>query len=273
MRSCIYCGRELEKGEKCTCPRSTAGKQQEKTQYNSEYNNPGRTQYQTGYTHKENPFKKAFERARRRRKIRRNNGNEAFLRFKEALADPVSTVQNPSAMSMGAMLLLWAALGAVVWLCIYFIVTNIPRGIFSMIANVMSFNGVQGHKIILQILLTLASGAVSGIILFLIYTAIFYAINRFVFRDAQTSYTAMCQRLALTGVPFTALCVLGALISGFSSVTLMILIMCGAMSFIILTYEALKAQWSYIKPGKIVYAMTLGMFVLFTLISYIAVLN
>lgn len=274
MRSCIYCGKELEKGEKCTCAKSTANRKTntDNTQY--KYNDPERTQYQTGYTKKESRFKKAFEKARAKRTIKRNKIDKSFWqtqleRFKEALLDPVSSVQNPKDMGMGAMLLLWALLGAVMWLCLYFIVTNVPRGPFSMLANVMSFNGIAGYKIIGYMLMTLASGAVSGIILFLAYTGVFFAINRFVFRDRITAYKAICQRLALTAVPFTAVCVIGALISSFSSTTLMILLLCGAMSFTVLTYEALKAQWAYIKPGKVVYGMTLGMFILFTLICYI----
>ena len=82
MRSCIYCGRELEKGEVCDCPQSVAhraGKQQssaerknetktedkksdkkqEKTQAN--YSNPYKTEtsYKTGYAGTESKFERA----------------------------------------------------------------------------------------------------------------------------------------------------------------------------------------------------------------------
>ena len=82
MRSCIYCGRELEKGEVCDCPQSVAhrvGKQQssverknetktedkksdkkqEKTQSN--YSNPYKTEtsYKTGYAGTESKFERA----------------------------------------------------------------------------------------------------------------------------------------------------------------------------------------------------------------------
>lgn len=289
MRSCIYCGRELEKGEKCTCARSTANRQgqreasdtgkntQSDSTYNGEYryNDPERTQYRTGYTKKDNRFKKAFEKARVKRAARARSGmNRGFWktqlqRIAESLRDPVAAVQNPKDMSMGAMFGLWALLGAVMWLCIYFIVTNVPRGAFSMLANIMSFNGITGYKIIGYMLMTMLSGAASGIIMFLAYTGVFYAINRFVFRDRQTSYRAMSQRLALTSVPFTAVAVVGALISAFSSTTLMILLLIGAVSFVVLTYEALKAQWIYAAQGKVVYGMMLGMFILLTLMCYI----
>ena len=72
MRSCMYCGRELEKGEMCTCSQSVAHRKQKEQasantneknkekhkkneQKNESYTNPYRTEtyYKTGYVGKE----------------------------------------------------------------------------------------------------------------------------------------------------------------------------------------------------------------------------
>lgn len=288
MRSCIYCGKELEKGEKCTCAKSRANasqntKNSEKTEDKNtytQYNNSNRTEYRTGYTQKDGFFKRAYEKAKIKRRIKKNhkpNGRNFFKSqldtFLTALRDPVAAVQNPKDLTMGAMLVLWAIFGAVLWLCAYFMLSNVPRGPISMLANIMSFNGLAGYKIIGYMLMMLLSGAVSGIILFFLYTGVFYAINRFIFRDRTTSYQAFCQRLAVTAVPFCAVCVLGALISSFSSTTLLILLICGAFASVILTYEALRTQWSYLNQGKVVYALMLGLFILSTIICCIVRLS
>lgn len=290
MRSCIYCGKELAKGEKCTCSQSRAKSNASQNTKNSEntqdkntytkYNDPNRTQYQTGYTQKDGFFKRAFEKAKTKRIIRKSRKKKTGNLFKSlldtfltAMRDPVAAVQNPKYLSMGTMLVLWAIFGAVLWLCAYFMITNVPRGPILMLANIMSFNGLTGYKIIGYMLMMLISGAVSGIILFFFYTGVFYAINRFVFRDRETAYQSFCQRLALTAVPFCAVCILGALISSFSSTTLLILLICGAFASVILTYEALRTQWSYVNQGKVVYGLMLGLFILSAIICYIVRLS
>ena len=50
MRSCIYCGRELEKGEVCDCPQSVAhraGKQQSSAERKNETKSNKNVKYQS----------------------------------------------------------------------------------------------------------------------------------------------------------------------------------------------------------------------------------
>ncbi len=66
MRSCIYCGKTLEKTEKCTCPQSIMAREsKKKVNFNSEKNeNPWHGSdnvYTTGYTKKEQKRRKIFD--------------------------------------------------------------------------------------------------------------------------------------------------------------------------------------------------------------------
>ena len=308
MRSCIYCGKELAKGEKCTCRQSSAHRQtsdntsdssaekaekhsthssdtasqsnqksNQSTGY-SAYNDPDRTQYRTGYTHKDSRFKRAREKARAKRSAKQNSTNHRawksnsrgfFSDILSSLRSPVSAVQNPKPLSLIQMLLLWAIQGALIWLCMFFILTQTARGPFALLGNLLAFNGLNGYKIILYMLMSVVSGAVGGIIGFFLYSGVFYAINRFIFRDRMTSYTSFCQRLALTALPFSLIALLGTLMSIISVTTLIVLLVCGAAVFVILTYEALKTQWSSLSPDKVIYGVMLGFFVMTIAAGYV----
>lgn len=296
MRSCAYCGKELAPGEKCNCAESCARRKAaegakvskenttEHTTRNStykkekhktySYNDPNRTQYQTGYMHKDSKFKKAFAKAKVKRQSRRSYAKKNifktfYLDFIEVLRSPVEAVQNPHERSMGKMISIWAVQGAALWLCMYFIMTNVPHGPFALLGNLLAFRGIDGYKAIAYMLMAVASGAVGGIVMFFLYTGVFFAINRFIFRDRMTPYKNICERLAITAVPMALISIIGALFSMFSSTTLIILLICGAISFVIMTYEALKVQWVQYPNGKSVYGMMIGFFILLTVICYI----
>mgnify|MGYP000500209081 FL=1 len=114
----------------------------------------------------------------------------------------------------------------------------------------------------------MVSGAISGVILFFLYSGIFWLINRFVMR-LKTAYWEFSIRLASTWIPFTVICAIGVILSMLSPVTLMILILCGAVSVAVLTYEALHTEWISKSPSQVLYAMMLGYFVFFTVVCYL----
>jgi hypothetical protein len=304
MRSCIYCGKELAPGEKCSCAASEARRRasenasngaaenneaqtndQAKTEHTEDYkyNDPNRTTYRTGYTHTDGKFKRAREKARARKSAHReyraySGGSKAFWReqwnnFLSALRSPVEAVQNPKRMGMGLMVGLWALQGALMWLCVYFIMTNVPRGPFAMLGNLLALRGAAGYRTLGYMLMYVLSGAVGGVMMFFLYTGVFYGVNRLIFRDRSTSYTSLCERLAVTAVPLAAAAIIGTALSFISSTTLLILLLCGITACIVLTYEALKTQWSYIPSGRVVYGMLLGFFIIFTIICYIVRLS
>ena len=186
--------------------------------------------------------------------------------LKQFFKSPVETVINPPYMSKLLIIVLTALQGALVWLSMYFILTNVRRGPFAMLAACLSFNG-HGNQNILEMLFTVLSGAISGVMLYFIYSGVFYGINRLVFRF-DTRFWDFSQRFALTGIPLAVVGVAGALFSTFSSTTLMILMLCGAASWVVLTYEGLKTEWITKTSGKTAYAMMLGFFIIFSVICY-----
>ena len=101
MRSCIYCGRELEKDEVCNCPQSVARRaaknnesaksdandkntQKENTHHyqkkdnTNNYKNPYRTEtsYKTGYAGKESKFERARTKFHTKRAARKSNAKQ-----------------------------------------------------------------------------------------------------------------------------------------------------------------------------------------------------
>lgn len=313
MRSCIYCGKELAQGEKCTCRQSTerrkssdpksgytetTSENSKKNTYNgsdnraestkqntaenranyshSAYNDPTRTQYRTGYTKQDNPFRRAHEKAKARRhakrtsSIPRNQFGKGFWRdLMTAFKSPVQTVMNPKSMSLWQMVVLWAIQGALAWLCIFFITTHSARGPFAILGNLLAFNGINGYKTIMYMLMTILSGAIGGILMFFLYTGIFYAMGKFIFRDKSTRYESFCERLALTALPFSVIALIGTALSLISITSLIILLVCGAAVFAILTYEALRTQWSWLTADKVLYGVLLGFFIMTTAAGYL----
>ena len=74
--------------------------------------------------------------------------------------------------------------------------------------------------------------------------------------------------LALTTIPFALTAGIGTALSMISSTTLLILLLTGAVSWVILTYEALKTEWISFTRGRVLYGIMIGFFALFTFICY-----
>lgn len=287
MRSCIYCGRELEKGEVCNCPQGAAYRasknggvktesKAEKKNYNS---NPYRTEnsYRTGYSGKESKFERAktrynTKRAAKKSAKRVNVNPKGFIKgFMRYIADfiksPVDKITNPGHIGKGTILTIAALQGAVLWLCVFFVMRGGAVSPFKLLSSAMGFSG-SGYELVGMILLIILSGALSGIVLFFLYSGIFYFINRFLMR-LRTPYWQFCVRLACTWIPFTVICTVGAVLSMLSPVTLAVLMLCGAVSVAVLSYEALKTEWISQPAGKVLYAMILGYFVFFAVVCHL----
>lgn len=293
MRSCIYCGRELEKDEVCNCPQSAAYRAKrneaasdktaaDKSNQKTKYQNPYRTEtsYKTGYAGKENKFERAkskFKTKRAAKKSAAKNINpkgffRGLLRYiADFIKSPVDKISNPGHLKKSAILTIAALQGAVLWLCMFFILRGGAVGPFKFLASLMSFNGEAGYRLVAMILLAIVSGAVGGIVMFFLYSAIFYLINRFIMR-LGTGYWEFSIRLVSAWIPFTVICAIGALLSILSPITLMILVLCGAATVVVLTYEALRTEWISQSPGKVMYAMLLGYFVFFAIVCHLILL-
>ncbi|MCC8169267.1 MAG: hypothetical protein LIO59_02675 [Oscillospiraceae bacterium] len=285
MRSCIYCGRELEKGEVCMCPQSVARRakrtntESEKTTENSKSKNTvntdeqNRTTYKTGYTKKQSKAARAWNRYKARRESRRTINTDgmfkSFVSFvRSFIKSPVDKIINPPNIGKGMMLTIAALQGAVTWLCLYFVYTGASRSAFSVLGSVLGFGGIAGYSSLARMLLCILFGAVSGIVMFFVYTGIFYFINKVIFKS-KTQYWDFSTRLSLTGIPLTVLGIAGVLLSFFSLTTLVILLLCGLISLIVLTYEALCTEWITKSPGSVMYAMMAGFFVFLSIVCYL----
>lgn len=287
MRSCIYCGRELEKGEVCNCPQSVARRNaknsaEENTQTNEKYTNPYKTEtsYKTGYAGKESRFERAKTRYKTKKAAKKTAAKKAsninpkgFIRnlfsyIVTFLKSPTDKISNPGTLGKGTILMIAAIQGIVLWLCMFFILRGGSVGPFKLIASLMSFNGIEGYKLVSTILLIIISGAVSGIILFILYAGIFYLINRFIMRNSA-AFWDFSIRLISAWIPFTVICAIGAILSMLSPIMLLVFILCGAASVCVLTYEALKIEWISQSPGKVIYTMMLGYFIFFNIVCHL----
>ena len=281
LRTCMYCGRELEKGEKCDCAQSKARrgeyeepkkeepKQNTNTEQKANYSDPYRTKtsYKTGYAGGDNRFDGARERYKAKRAAKGSGGlGNVWQYIKKSLKSPVEAVTNPTHLGKVSMLAIAAAMGALLWLCVFFILRGGAVGPFRLIASAMGFGG--GYKLILSILAALVSGAVGGVVMFFLYTGIFYLINKFIMR-LKTPYWQFCERLVSAWVPFTVICLIGTVLSLLSPFTLIALVLCGAAVTAVLTYEALKTEWYAFPPSKVLYSLLLGYFVFLSIMAHL----
>lgn len=284
MRTCMYCGNELAKGEKCTCADSrarrgeddTVGKDTEKnTDKGASYSDPYRTKtsYKTGYAGGDSRFERAKNRYRAKRAAKATRGAFKGMSRKRlweyisaSVKMPVETVTNPAHLGKVAMLVIAAAMGAVLWLCLFSIRHGGAAGPLKVISAAMGMDG--GYRLLKGIIAALVYGAAGGLVIFFVYTGIFYFINRFIMR-MQTPYWSFCERLVAAWIPFTLICFIGSLLSLLSPLTLAAMVLCGAVTAAILTYEALKAEWYSASPSKIVYAMILGYFVFLSIMLHL----
>ena len=275
MRICVYCGKELGQGEVCDCKMSVQIRSEKKdTPHNDKTQNDN--YYRTGYTKPKSRLKRKWERFKNKQSARKNSRvnrrqtqtggiREIFNDIWQFIKSPVESIENPKAYTMLYMLILSAIEGAIVGLGVFFVTTGASRSVFRNLANIMGLGGVAGYKVMLAMLYWAISGMICAVVLFLIYTVVFWLIDRFVFRR-HTEFLSIAQRLVMTTVPMSVFVAVGVVISFISTTTLMILILCGVFVTLILSYIALSDEWSVFPPSKVLYSMILGYFVLFTFI-------
>ena len=241
-----------DSGEKKTDTQQTYNTQ------NTQQSKNGQTSYKTGYAGTGSPFERARNRYRAKRAARSGRAHSGIWQYLvSAVTKPVEAVTNPVNLSKAEMLIIAAAMGAILCLGIFFVIIGGGVGPFRIIAAAMGFGG--GYPLIARIGLTILSGAVTGIVMFFLYTGIFYLVNRFVLR-IRTPYWDFCVRLVTAWIPFTVICLAGLVISILSPLTLVALILCGATLTVVLTYVALKTEWYSVPSSKALLSMLLGYF-------------
>lgn len=289
MRECIYCGRQLEKGEVCNCAMSV--KKRREREENAAAREPGTEKAETLREDKtakkeekrrikeEKKREKQEERRQARAKtgsVNRGSSKNALLGawrlVKDFLRSPIETIMNPVGMGMAEMLILVIVEGMIGGLCAYSIITGASRGPFSFLGNILGFKGMSGYSVLLGWLMSALSGALSGTLMFFIYSGIFYLINKWVFRQFSP-YREFIKRFAFVAMPMAAVGIAGIVLGMFSQRTFSLLLIAGAVGTVILTYELLRSVWYSKSASRTMLVMMIAVFVFMLIVSNIVRLS
>lgn len=277
MRECIYCGRQLEKGESCTCAMSVTRRREREAA-----EAPPKSKKEEKQSDRE---KKAQEKAqeKQQRKQRRESERQAqraaraayqsaagpgaagvikntWQLIKSFIKSPIETVMNPGRMGKAEIFILVGLEGLISGLCIFSIITGALRGPFSFLGNVLGFRGMSGYGVLLGWALSAVSGTIGGTVIFLTYSGIFFLVNKFIFRGFIT-YWDFVKRFAFVAVPVALVGMVGIVLGMFSQEMFSLLLLAALAGSVILTYELLRSVWHTKSPTKVMYAMLLCLFV------------
>lgn len=258
MRSCIYCGRTLEKNEKCTCSQSVKSREAKNAAKNQTNNNANDNVYTTGYTkHEKKHFKMRFKR-KKAHASRVSEGITSMLR--QFFKNPVAYIANPSYLTPVQITLLIVMQSVIIAVSIILTMLQVVQKIFVTLAGGIAGLLLHEHNITDFIALT-GIAAIINIVGIFMFIGTFYLINRFIIKR-KTSFFDFAQRLVLSALMFTALSAFGIVVGVFSIYASCIFNILGAFSFLFLAYEALKNEWSFLDSSKILYLMLAGLFII-----------
>lgn len=281
MRSCIYCGKELEKDEKCNCfgainrrnQSANANTNNTSSKSSSHYKNSHSStsnSYHTGYTKRENPFRSAWNRYTTRKNAAREHYNNVkktpkrniFFDTLSFFKSPVTTVSYTSHLGISFVFIIAALAGALAGLCIYLILLSFIKRAGAITSPLTIPLALwSGTEILSGIAFSLVVGAIVGVVIFLLYCTSFYIVNRLIFRDSS-KFSEFLKALSLCPLPLVISGVFGVIFGLFSINLMAVILLCGAVFTIILTYEVLKARWRYQSENQILYGTLLGFLML-----------
>ena len=284
MRECIYCGRQLEKGEVCSCAMSVQKRRER--EMNTEQAKPEEENKDTAgedKAAKKEEKRRVKEEKKREKKQKREQARQsgagaknafsgAWRLLKDFIKSPIDTIMNPVGMGTPEMLILVIAEGIIGGLCAYSIITGASRGPFSFLGNLLGFKGLSGYSVLLGWLMSAVSGAVSGLLMFFIYSGIFYLINKWIFRQFSP-YREFIKRFAFVALPMAAVGVAGIVLGMFSQRTFAMLLVAGAAGAVILTYELLRSVWYSKSASKTMLVMMIAIFIFMLVASNIVRLS
>lgn len=266
-RSCMYCGRELEKGEKCNCPTSIRMRADKQSNQNNTTNQNTSEQYTSPKEKtKKEQWKERREKRKKERPVRNKTYKKADVGVREffnyiasCVQTPVYKASNPGYIGMGKSMLLVGLQGLVVSSALFLSTSAMKKGLFGILSLALGFKGVAGWKNLLQLLVSAISGTALGFIQYFLMCAIFFIIGKFSVRSTSR-YRDYVEKFVPCTIPLTVLGLLGVIFAVFSPSTLMIMLVCGVILEVILIYESLRSQW-HTKPDFTVYTIVGGLFV------------
>lgn len=282
MRECIYCGRQLEKGEQCTCAVSVA-KRREREEREKAERPKSKADIRAEQREQKKKEKERAKSEKIREKAARENARRAnaysgrinkgafsnvWRLFKSFIKSPIETIMNPGEMSVTEIMIFVIFEGFIAGLCTYSVVTGASRGSLRLLGNLLGFHGMSGYNYVFGWIISAFSGAVGGIVTFLLYTGIFYFINKWIFKQF-TPYWEFSKRFVFTAIPFTIIGAIGVLLGLFSQTTFAVMLICGGAGMVILTYEILRSMWYSKSASKTMYAMMAGLLIFMMIALYI----
>lgn len=283
MRECIYCGKQLEKGEQCNCALSVARRNAKNTQppksksdIKKEAKEKKQREKERERQEKQRRKEETSSRRRTAREYAYNTAGNTFNKnvfmnvwqlIKSFVKSPIETVHNPSFMGWTETVVLVMFEGAIAGLSIFSVVTGASRGPLRLLGNLLGFRGMGGYNTVLGWVSSAFSGALGGFLMFLLYTLIFYAVNKWVLKSF-TTYRDFSRRFAFVAIPVTVIGAVGVILGFFSQTTFAILLISGLIGTIALTYEILRSVWHSFSPSKTLYFMMLCMFIFIMIVLY-----
>ena len=144
--------------------------------------------------------------------------------------------------------------------------TCAARGPLSFLGYVVGVRGMAGYSILLGWLMSAVSGAIGGIVIFFIYSGIFYLVNRFIFRGF-IGYWDFVRRFVFVAMPIAAVGIIGIVLGMFSQHMFFLMLIAGLAGSVVLTYELLRSVWHTKSPAVVMYTMILCIFVFMTIIT------
>ena len=266
-RFCMYCGRELEKDEKCNCAGSVAARQRKRGNADAnktEQAASGKTKKEKAKKARKQLRKPQFNKNERVHKVNRNGNFFADLWsiIKEFLKNPVYTVTNPGVMGKAESIVLVGIMGVVFSLVVYFSKSNVSRGMLGVVSRMIGFKGTQGFVEIANMLLNILTFTAFAYVQYFIMLGIFYVIQRYILR-AYTDFWDIARRFAMTTIPISVIGLVGIVIGFFSMRTVVMLVLAAAVLSVVLVYEILKSLWQGLLEDRLVYIMSFGYFVYF----------
>ncbi len=294
MRSCIYCGRTLEKDEVCQCPQAVKHREarknseQQASSAGSQAGDGANNTYHTGYTsdertkeEKREKKKVKKEQAKRKKEDEKRRRSERFRAHADHAADsvrhsgsvisdlfafmrrfsltPVDGVSYPEDMSVPRYVILSAFNSIVLGFGVYFLRIGFAAGKrFTGILSVLLSPAVK----LTAFLSGLLKCAAMVFLLLYVLWVILYLLDRIVMKSSMR-FRDFLPRFACTTVPVTLIGAAGAVLGLFSIYSTVMLAGAAIVCFIVLTYEALRTQWSSKGPNAVLYIMTLAFFIFF----------
>lgn len=262
MRSCIYCGRDLGKDEKCMCARAVAARQAKESNSEKNYESGQDSTYRTGYTgtdKKKFRFKKLhFKKPKFKKPDFKSTANIVSGFTKRFMYDPINGVSNPDRINSGQVFLVLILTALFLSLCGFFVSSRLLSGLMYEAGLSIKYN-------LRTLLVYTGIGTVVMTVIELVFVSVLYFINRFVLKY-KTKFSLFIIRPVAALIPVTVFSLLGALISFFSVYATVMLVFTGSIMNIILTYEGMRSEWSSIPATRTMYLTAFAYFLFFVVV-------